>query len=408
MNLSHIAPGARGCPQTSANSREKVRTADTFSTLQIGYIVASDGQPMTGSERYYFDLLQKLPSFGVENMGLVVGEPGKKAPASKIEGFAPERGMRARERIGNLRRAVRRIEPQVSLVVTHSPEHALPVLDLIRRKPLVVHFHGPRTLEYVAEGKSFRRIAMAQIAETLTYARAVRFVVLSEANAKILRERYRIAPERISIVPGAVDTTQFRPAVSRAEARAKLGWPQNRPIVTAVRRLAHTKGLENLIDAIALVKARMPQAYFPIVGAGPLLEALRARADALGLADHVLFAGQIHEDLPLAYRAANFSIVPSVQLEGFGLSVVESLACGTPALVTPVTGLPEVVRDLDEGLILSGTSPEDLANGIVAALSHPERLPSEDACLEYVQRFAWNSIAARIKMVYEDVLQRAE
>jgi glycosyltransferase involved in cell wall biosynthesis len=294
------------------------------------------------------------------------------------------------------------------LIVTHSPEHAFPVLDLIRRKPLVVHFHGPRALEYIAEGRSFRRVAMARLAETFTYARADRFVVLSEAFADILCKQYHVSRNRVRVVPGAVDVQRFRPQLTRQQARARLGWPADRPTVVAVRRLAATKGLQNLIDSIALVKERVPNVIVALVGGGPLRAALESRVASLGLADHVRFEGLMAEELLAhAYRAADVTIVPSVQLEGFGLSVVESLACGTPALVTPVAGLPEVVRDLDERLILSGTTPADLASGLVAALSHPERLPSEEACLAYVQRFAWTSIAARIKAVYEDVLDNA-
>ncbi|GAC1598830.1 MAG: hypothetical protein NVS3B28_30790 [Candidatus Velthaea sp.] len=148
----------------------------------------------------------------------------------------------------------------------------------------------------------------------------------------------------------------------------------------------------------------MPGLFVAIVGTGPLRSELEQRVRTLGLDDAVCFTGQLDDTLPLAYRAADVSIVPSVELEGFGLSVVESLACGTPALVTPVTGLPEVVRALDERLILGGKDPADLARGLSDALSNPQRLPSEAECLAYVQRFAWPRIAERVRSVYEEVL----
>ena len=106
--------------------------------------------------------------------------------------------------------------------------------------------------------------------------------------------------------------------------------------------------------------------------------------------------------MPLAYRAADVSITPSVALEGFGLVVVESLACGTPGLVTPVAGLPEVVRDLDPALILRAGSAPAIAEGLTGALDGSVPLPSEERCIAYAQRFDWRTIAARIASVYAE------
>ena len=71
--------------------------------------------------------------------------------------------------------------------------------------------------------------------------------------------------------------------------------------------------------------------------------------------------------LPTHYQAANVSIVPSQSLEGFGLTTVESLACGTPVLVTPVGGLTEVVGPLAPSCVLCGWSPDQIAEGLQAA-----------------------------------------
>jgi glycosyltransferase involved in cell wall biosynthesis len=322
-----------------------------------------------------------------------------------VRSFAPERGSGARARIAGLRRAVRAIAPRVDLVAAHAPEHAWPVLDLARRKPLVVHFHGPRTLELIAERAGTRRIAFARVAETLTYARTVRFIALSQANADILIRQYRVRERHVRVVPGAVDGAQFRSECSQARAREILGWPAARPTVVAARRLAVTKGIDALIDATALVRREVPNVFVALAGAGPLREALQARIDELGLAEHVRLVGQLDsETLPLAYRAADVSIVPSSALEGFGLSVLESLACGTPALVTPVSGLPEVVTNLDRRLVLAGTAPRELAAGLVGALTSPGELPSAAECARYAHQFDWSAIAARVKRVYEEVL----
>jgi len=93
--------------------------------------------------------------------------------------------------------------------------------------------------------------------------------------------------------------------------------------------------------------------------------------------------------------------VPSIALEGFGLTTIESLAAGTPVLVTPVGGLPETVRELDPQLVLAGSRPTSLAEGVVAALTGEHVLPSPQACVAYARlRFDWPVIAEQVLNVY--------
>jgi glycosyltransferase involved in cell wall biosynthesis len=113
-------------------------------------------------------------------------------------------------------------------------------------------------------------------------------------------------------------------------------------------------------------------------------------------------------DLPLAYRAADITIVPSTSLEGFGLVAAESLAAGTPAVVTPVGGLPEVVRGLAPQWVLAGTAATDLAEGIIGALTGRLGGPGPDACAAYARaNFDWPVIAARVRGVYAEALGTA-
>jgi len=94
-----------------------------------------------------------------------------------------------------------------------------------------------------------------------------------------------------------------------------------------------------------------------------------------------------------------------VALEGFGLIAVESLAAGTPVLVTPVGGLPEVVSDLSTNLVLPGSGAEDLADGLAQALTGELTLPDDEACQSFARtRYDWPVIAVRTRDVYAEVL----
>jgi glycosyltransferase involved in cell wall biosynthesis len=166
-------------------------------------------------------------------------------------------------------------------------------------------------------------------------------------------------------------------------------------------------GLENLVVAMGRVRKRVPEALLLVAGVGPLAEALWDRVKSLELANNVRLLGFVpDQDLPIAYRAANLTVVPSTALEGFGLPIVESLAAGTPPLVTPVGGSPEVVRDLSPELVLPATGAGPLSEGLVAALTGGLPLPSAEACQAYARaRYDWPLIAARVRGVYSEALR---
>ena len=163
-------------------------------------------------------------------------------------------------------------------------------------------------------------------------------------------------------------------------------------------------GLEALIEAFAQITLQHPDAKLMIGGQGPLREELEQQVLHAGLSKNVEFLGFIPEaTLPVVYAAADLSIVPSSELEGFGLISLESLACGTPVLVTPVGGLPDTVNGLGEDLVLKGTSVDHIAEGLLGWLDGTLRIPSRDACREHVLRnFTWDRIARQVCEVYRE------
>ena len=370
--------------------------------LQIG--MTATPARSGGVDRYYFGLLGALPAAGVDVRGFVVGDVSDVARESRVvDSFAPENASLLRRWRG-LRAGVGKRVAESDLVVSHFALYALPVLDSLVKRPFVNHFHGPWALEGVAEGHHPLKTLVRGLVERVVYARAARFIVLSQSFADVLSREYGVPAQKIRVVPGGVDLKRFAAVGSRVEARERLKWPVHRPIVATVRRLVHAKGLENLVEATEAVVRSVPDVFVAIIGTGPLAEKLRATIAERGLERSVHLAGHVSEELlPAVYRAADLFVVPSLTLEGFGLVVVEALACGTPVLVTPVGGLPEVVRDLDPALVLAGSRAPDLARGIERALSGAHVLPHSEACIAYAQRFDWQRIAKRVADVYREV-----
>jgi glycosyltransferase involved in cell wall biosynthesis len=379
-------------------------------TLQIG--MGWFQEQAGGLNRVYADCLHYLPKVGVEFSGLVAAsEQVSNLSAGQVCAFASKdapllarwRGIRAQ-----MHEQLHR-QPY-DLVASHFALYTLPVLNQIGDRPLVVHFHGPWALEGDVEGsRAIATWAKKQI-EQLPYRRANQFIVLSKAFQDILHRDYGIPLERIHIVPGGVDLERFAlPQLTPTQARAALGWHPDRPIIFIVRRLAKRMGLENAIAAMQQVRQQHPDALLLIAGKGELQDTLQTQIQTLGLGEQVKLLGYLpDEQLPLAYRAATFSMVPTVALEGFGLIVIESLAAGTPVLGTPVGGIPEILRPLSEHLVLESSAPEHLAQGMSQALSGQRPLPDAVTCQAYAtQHYAWPVVAQQIKAVYEQALAGA-
>lgn len=294
------------------------------------------------------------------------------------------------------------------VVASHFALYSWPVIHPLARRrrdvAAVSHFHGPWADESAMEGASKFAVAGKRMLERWVYRSADRVIAASEAFRRVAIETYGVRADKVVAVPLAMDARPFAAAAElpRKLAREKLGWPADRRIVFCLRRLTRRMGLDRLVDAWKLVVSAHPNALLVIGGTGPLRNELEEQVHKNGLGSHVLFAGFVaEEDLPTAYRAADFSVVPSVAMEGFGLVILESLAAGTPALVTPVGGMPEIMRPLEAGLVLPGAGVAEVERGLTDLLAGRLPVPEERACVEYVRRnYNWELAARRVMDVY--------
>ncbi|MEL6496475.1 MAG: glycosyltransferase family 4 protein [Cyanobacteria bacterium J06623_7] len=371
-------------------------------TLQIGleWFPERGG----GLDRYFYDCVQQLPLAGIDVKGLVAGsERAAQDTQGQVTAFAPaDSGLI--NRLTAVRQEFKQVisESDYDLVVSHFALYTFPLLNLLGNRPLVTHFHGPWALESDVEANKSLGVKVKKWFEAKTYGRSQQFIVLSQTFRQLLHQEYRVPLERITVIPGAVDLERFNVSESPNLARQKLGWETERPIMFCIRRLAKRMGLENLVVAMQDVCQQYPDALLYIGGKGELAETLQAQISQLGLEENIKLLGYIaDDDLPLCYRAANFSLVPTVALEGFGLIVIESLAAGTPVLGTPVGGIPEILRPFNSDLVLASSQPQDLASGIIEALGGQRQLPDAATCLAYVRHnYTWSVIAPQIETVY--------
>lgn len=374
-------------------------------TLQLGKEWFSEQSG--GLNRYYAELVRRLPEVGVGVTGLVAGsDEVTRRSGGCVRAFAPRQASLP-VRLAGVRAHARRAlsEQPDDLVAAHFALYTAPCLDLVRGRPMVVHFHGPWAAESRSEGAAAWTVRMKHWVEHRVYQHATRFIVLSKAFGEVLADGHAVPTDRIRVVPGGVDTRRFALTHSRAEARQLLGWPTDRPIALVVRRLVRRMGLENLIASIADVRREVPDLLLMIAGTGPLTGELNRRIRDANLDDAVRLVGFVpDQQLPLAYQAADVSVVPSVALEGFGLIVAESLAAGTPVLVTAVGGLPETLAGFAPQCVIHEPGARGLAATLVAALRGTMPIPSRDECVQYARdRFDWSVVASQVRGVYKEV-----
>lgn len=297
----------------------------------------------------------------------------------------------------------------------HNPFQALGVVSACRTIPTVYVCYAPIIMELDIEAQKGKYGILSKIMpigarllywieyQALRSARIV--VVRSRFIATKLQELYknRSLP-RLEIIPLGVDPERFAFRDDPTVARRALGLPPDQPLILTVRRLVARMGLENLIDAMELVKEKLPNSLLLIGGVGYLRGALEERIRIRNLGRYVRMVGFISEDkLPLYYQSADLFIMPTAELEGFGLSTIEALSCGTPVIATPVGANPEVVGPLGHEHLTKDCTPQALAERISEWLIRGVSSEIRMRCRAYcISRFAIESVVGALEQVLDE------
>lgn len=267
--------------------------------------------------------------------------------------------------------------------------------------PATYCFHSPWSAEREGGFLGPLRVRI----ERRVLARCGRAVVLSDFMRGELAATHPGLSLAVETIPGGADLSRFAFAADPRARRVALGWPRERPVLLTVRRLVPRMGLEPLIEAMSLLRSRYPEALLVIAGRGPLELALRLKVAQLALEPQVRLAGFLPEaELPAVLGAADLFVMPSERLEGFGMVIPESLACGTPVLGTPVGAIPEVLGFFDPSLVLPALSTEALADGMGNLLVAPGRLDAlRPTCRAHAEkRFGWDRAAGQLEVFLQE------
>lgn len=268
-------------------------------------------------------------------------------------------------------------------------------------KPLVVHIHAT---EHDRSGGERGNELVREI-EYLAMTMADRVVAVSEATKQILVDQYEIPADKIEVVYNSIDidtpvTDESHTSLPYVERMKELGYG----VVVNVGRLTLQKNLTALLQAASKVVAARPKSLFLIAGAGEQERELLELSAELGIAKNVIFTGFLRgKQWRDSFRMGDLFVMPSVS-EPFGLTPLEAIGYGTPALVSKQSGVAEVVNNM---LKVDFWDVDELANQIFNVLEHPSlqhQLFSNSSSEQ--ARLSWEESAGKLINIYQDHVDR--
>jgi len=192
-----------------------------------------------------------------------------------------------------------------------------------------------------------------------------RYIAISHAIKGVMVND-GIDDSRISVVHSGIDLSRFE-GIEPADIRGELGLDRDTPLIGNVAHMADHKGQSYLIDAMPSILSELPAAHLVIAGAGEMYDELVAQVARLGIERSVSFL-RFRTDVPALLKALNVFVMSS-HMEGLGTSILDAMACGTPVVGTNVGGIPEIISDGENGLLVPARNPEKLAGAIVRVLN---------------------------------------
>ena len=216
-----------------------------------------------------------------------------------------------------------------------------------------------------------------------------------------------VSPDKIVMIPNAVDVTRFCQSDSRQQKREELGLDHSSIVIGTVARLVPPKRLDHLLEAARLVCNQTPRVKFLIIGDGPLRAELQTQASQLELIpDYVRFLGS-RQDIPELLSAMDMFVLSS-EREGLPVSLLEAMAASKPIVATLVGGIPQVIRDGYNGLLIPPHEPTLLAKAILALIEDATLCNSisQHAYRTVEAQYSINVVGQQIIDLYDDLLKK--
>lgn len=262
-------------------------------------------------------------------------------------------------------------------------------------KPLILHVHATSFDQAAGENVDPEIFKIEQ--ESFAFADKV--VTVSEYTKNIVVKKHGVSPEKVEVIHNGCDTFE-PPRLPQTLTELKR---QGKKIVLYHGRISIQKGVDYFVRAARKVVDVDPNVVFVISGWGDMKTKIIEMVGALGLSQHVLFAGALwEEDRDRMYQSADLVVMPSVS-EPFGLVPLEALQHGTPSIISKQSGVAEVLSHV---LKVDFWDIDEMANQILSSLRYPvirQQMVKEGKL--QMNSMSWKCTADKVKKVYQNLLQ---
>ena len=268
---------------------------------------------------------------------------------------------------------------------------------MLTGKPLFVHFHST---EADRSGKPMGGNPLVRDIEYLAAHIADKVLAVSHHTKECLVNEYGVPAEKIEVLHNSIEESALEPysgdnIYTYLQAMRAKGYK----VLASVGRLTIQKGLPNMLRSFAKVLEKAPKTILMITGSGEQYYELITLAADLGILHAVLFAGfQRGKAYRDSFSSADLFLMPSVS-EPFGITALESIGYGTPALISKQSGVGEVIRNC---LRVDNWDVDEMANKIVAVLVNDGiRKELHDNSYKEWLRLSWDQPAGKLRAIYE-------
>jgi glycosyltransferase involved in cell wall biosynthesis len=233
------------------------------------------------------------------------------------------------------------------------------------------------------------------------------YIIIATSQSYIDQSRflgnYR---QKIKVIPNGINLEEFQIKNSKENCREKLGLELDKTIIIFFGNLVQYKGPNVLLRAFANIKKVYPDVQLIFAGRGPMKNELKNLAKKLEVDERISFTGYVEQELkPLYYKSADIFCLPSVKLtEAFGIVNLEAMACGLPIVASELGGIPDLVKDGENGLLFKPGNVKELSYKLEYLLDNKNLMKNMGKKGEKLAAdYSWIKIAEKTEAVYKSL-----
>lgn len=230
-----------------------------------------------------------------------------------------------------------------------------------------------------------------------------KIITVAEIIKKDITENAYINPSKVVTIHSSIMIERFNDGINTSQIREELNISSDTLLVGMIGRIRDHKDYPNFLKACKIVRERIPSVKFLIAGEGPLEKKVKNLAKELGIAKDIFFLGE-WEDIPEVLAGLDIFVLSS-SVEGSPAVIKEAMVMGKPVVSTSVGGIPEIIEDGVDGILVLPSSPLALADGIILVLKDKELSEKlgRNAKKTILEKFTPSVLASKTKEVYLEV-----